>query len=968
MGLFIRHFCALILGLACFAPVFLSNRQFAFRDSGDFYYPLYLRVQQEWRAGRLPSWEPEENGGVPLLGNPTAAVLYPGKLIYAVLPYPWAARTYVIVHVGLAYTAMWILMRGWGVSPSGRALAALGYAFGGPVLLQYCNVIFLVGAAWMPLAFLAIDRWIRAGRTQSLIWLAVVLAMQILGGDAEAAYLAMLAAIGYAAGLFVTARPRRTRSLIFLTVGLSVAYAGLLAWSLWAEPLGRISRVWWRPPAPRLALLCWIAIGGAVLARWWRVRTWRAESRLLGLAGSAALAIALAGIQLVPSLEFIGQSPRGGATTAPATIYDLSIHPARVLEGIWPGFFGTITQGNRRWVQALPPTYDHLVWMESIYLGGFTLCLGLAAAGVRRVASCRGWLTAVAIAGLAGGLGSYGSPLFWARSIPALQPLVGSHVSSSEGWPDPSAIPDGVGSPYWFLTVAMPGFGAFRYPGKLLVIASLAICGLAGLGWDDLRGGASRRTSWIAVAALVTSLLGAFCLALPLSRAAFVNFLQARPDMTTTVFGPLETAGAIGDAWRALAQGGVVAALLLILARSRHHTTAGYLAVAVSALDLGLAHGPLIYTVPQGTFDDKPKAVAVIEKAEAKDPAPGPFRIHRQANWAPGAWLARGSPGRLEDIARWERSNLRPKYAITELLAYAFTRGTAELSDLIPFFDTMRIQLDPETCRRHGFPEGYQVVYFTRRGFDLWNARYFILPARIAFGSRFRGVLSFLPRTTEIDPPPGSFDGPEGEARRQRWLLEDDVQVLRNEAAFPRAWIVHRARFPIPISSPTDLRRLMDEILYQDDELWHVEDRRVFDPRAVAWLEVSDEERKSIAAALSGSQPDASETVKIEGYRSDRVELSAQLTSPGIIILADVFYPGWELTIDGTPAHILRANRAMRGALVPAGIHRLVYTYRPASLRLGVMISMVGALLWLALLWRSRGSTRVSGLLQVKGG
>ena len=137
----------------------VREHQFGFRDAADFYYPLQLRVQQEWRAGRLPLWEPEENGGVPLLGNPSAAVLYPGKLIYAVFSYPWAARIYVIAHVALAFAAMWIMMHGWNVSPSGASLAALGYAFGGPVLLQYCNVIFLVGAAWMPLAFHHAHRW-----------------------------------------------------------------------------------------------------------------------------------------------------------------------------------------------------------------------------------------------------------------------------------------------------------------------------------------------------------------------------------------------------------------------------------------------------------------------------------------------------------------------------------------------------------------------------------------------------------------------------------------------------------------------------------------------------------------------------------------------------------------------------------------------------------------------------------------
>src|SRR5262245_52453810 len=89
------------LGLTCvsFRPVLFQDKQFAFRDAGFFYYPLYQRVQQEWEAGRWPLWEPEENGGVPLLGNPTAVVLYPGKIVYAFSSYAWGTRLYVIAHV-----------------------------------------------------------------------------------------------------------------------------------------------------------------------------------------------------------------------------------------------------------------------------------------------------------------------------------------------------------------------------------------------------------------------------------------------------------------------------------------------------------------------------------------------------------------------------------------------------------------------------------------------------------------------------------------------------------------------------------------------------------------------------------------------------------------------------------------------------------------------------------------------------
>ena len=202
-----QRWLVITLLLACFSGLFLicfgralrGDVQFGFRDAGHFYYPLYKRVQTEWQAGRWPPlWEPEENAGMPLLGNPTAAVLYPGKLIYGLLPYPWAARLYIMAHIGLAFATMLAAMRSWQPSWTGSGLAALTYTFGAPVLFQYCNVIYLVGAAWLPLGFMAVDRWIRLGSRPSLLILAIVLAMQTLGGDPQAAYLLGLCGCGYA--------------------------------------------------------------------------------------------------------------------------------------------------------------------------------------------------------------------------------------------------------------------------------------------------------------------------------------------------------------------------------------------------------------------------------------------------------------------------------------------------------------------------------------------------------------------------------------------------------------------------------------------------------------------------------------------------------------------------------------------------------------------------------------------------
>ena len=87
-----------------------------------------------------------------------------------------------------------------------------------------------------------------------------------------------------------------------------------------------------------------------------------------------------------------------------------------------------------------------------------------------------------------------------------------------------------------------------------------------------------------------------------------------------------------------------------------------------------------------------------------------------------------------------------------------------------------------------------------------------------------------------------------------------------------------------------------------------------------------------------GPASDPTETVSVRYDGPTRVVLEARLQRPGIIVLADVFDPGWRLDIDGRPAPVLRANLLMRGAAVTAGTHTLVYTYEPASVRLGLRV------------------------------
>jgi hypothetical protein len=288
--------CLAAVFVACYRRAIFDGEQFAYRDAAHYYYPLHQRVQAEWKVGRWPLWEPEENGGMPLLGNPTAAVLYPGKLVFALVRYPLAARLYIMGHTLLAFVAMLALLRNWRISWVGSSLGALAYAFGGPVLFQYCNIIYLVGAAWLPLGFRAVDAWLRLGRRRALVELAVVLALETLGGDPESAYLTGVCAGGYAASLAWRGQNRGFRVVPVAALLLVLWVAATLIMAYVAPTVRPVPAA--AQPQPPLPWTPWVGpvvasawvIGALVLvARWWRRRTLRddARSRLVPMLGGS---------------------------------------------------------------------------------------------------------------------------------------------------------------------------------------------------------------------------------------------------------------------------------------------------------------------------------------------------------------------------------------------------------------------------------------------------------------------------------------------------------------------------------------------------------------------------------------------------------------------------------------------------------------------------------------------------------
>jgi uncharacterized membrane protein YfhO len=97
---------------------------------------------------------------------------------------------------------------------------------------------------------------------------------------------------------------------------------------------------------------------------------------------------------------------------------------------------------------------------------------------------------------------------------------------------------------------------------------------------------------------------------------------------------------------------------------------------------------------------------------------------------------------------------------------------------------------------------------------------------------------------------------------------------------------------------------------------------------------------------------------RIVDDRPDRVRVEATLSEPGYLVLLDSFDPGWQVTVDGRAAPLLRANVAFRAVALAAGTHAVEFLYRPASLERGIALSLLtlaAAVVWsLASALRSR--------------
>jgi hypothetical protein len=91
-------------------------------------------------------------------------------------------------------------------------------------------------------------------------------------------------------------------------------------------------------------------------------------------------------------------------------------------------------------------------------------------------------------------------------------------------------------------------------------------------------------------------------------------------------------------------------------------------------------------------------------------------------------------------------------------------------------------------------------------------------------------------------------------------------------------------------------------------------------------------------------------TVVITDESAERLRIAIPPGAPaGRLVLRDACYPGWVAWVDGVAAPIACFEGLFRAVALGPGAREVVFAYEPVSIRIGLMLSGLGLLLWLAL-------------------
>jgi hypothetical protein len=205
-----------------------------------YFQPLQEFVQRSLSAGEIPLWNPYVLCGQPLVGNPQSTVIYPTT---ALLPFMSVSTYFAVdylIHLLVMGVGTYLFVRRLCGDRMSGVFAAITFAGSGFVISKLQFPTMVQATAYLPWLLLLTDRLIEKPGLGYASVLAVIVALQILAGHAQLAYMAFFAAVVYFLSRVYFGRSHRERMRKAFFLGASSLLVGVFATAAQLLPMAQL--------------------------------------------------------------------------------------------------------------------------------------------------------------------------------------------------------------------------------------------------------------------------------------------------------------------------------------------------------------------------------------------------------------------------------------------------------------------------------------------------------------------------------------------------------------------------------------------------------------------------------------------------------------------------------------------------------------------------------------------------------
>lgn len=164
---------------------------------------------------------------------------------------------------------------------------------------------------------------------------------------------------------------------------------------------------------------------------------------------------------------------------------------------------------------------------------------------------------------------------------------------------------------------------------------------------------------------------------------------------------------------------------------------------------------------------------------------------------------------------------------------------------------------------------------------------------------------------------------------------------------------------PVPVVNPYAYGNawFVDRVQYVKDANEEIAALNTVVPTETA---VVDAKFKDALTGWSEGHKDAESVVQLTSYEPNRLTYHVSSAKGGVVVFSEIYYPGWQATIDGAPVDIARADYILRAMHVPSGSHTIEMWFEPQSIRVTETIAYVALALLvigiMAWVWRQKNN------------